>query len=245
MLSKKEVINILKNKYDLEYDAKTDLIFYNGISFPFEQTYRNILKDNGMSFNCICDIHWENMSILECTECGTVIKYREDEFYEQDFRCPVCTDYKTRCEYHTKEEIASNKELQTIIKMYRDFSKLQAQSYERRKKRNGLNDWELCKSWKIKFGDKKYEFKLLIDSITNKNKLRGLSLEISKWKCSGEFSMILEESKVIPLSKEAYVFYKYLLPELKKHPELNPLEQLKGKPLTQSMEEGAVKKLRK
>lgn len=244
MLSKKEVINILKNKYDLEYDEKTDLIYCNGISFKFEEIYRSILKDNGMSFDLICDIHWENMSILECTVCGTVIKYLYDEFYEPNFRCPVCTDYKTNYKYYTKEEIDSNEELQAIIEMYKDFSKLQIENYERKEARKGLNDWELCKSWKMKVGDKIYEFQLLIDSITNKNKLQGLRLEISKWKHLDELIMTFEESKIIPLSKGAYIFYKRVLPELENHPELNPLEQLKGKSLSQSMEESAIKKLK-
>lgn len=246
MLTSNDVIKILKEKYsDLYYDEKSDLIYYNGISFEFEKLYKKILKANGMSFDCICDVHWENMSVIVCTECGTVIKYYYDECYEPYFRCPICTDYKTGYRYYTKEEIDSSEELQAIIKMYKDLSKSQKEISERREMRNGLNDWELCKPYKIEIGDTIYEFKLLIDSIINKNKLQGLRLEISKWKRSGELTRIFEYSKIIPLSRESYVYYKHILPELEKHTELNPIERLKGKSLLQSMEEEAVKRLKR
>lgn len=80
---------------------------------------------------------------------------------------------------------------------------------------------------KIQIGDITYEFKFLIDSI-NEKKLQGLKLKIFKWKRSGEFTRTLENSKTIPLSKEAYIYYKHILPKLERHPELNLLDQLKG-----------------
>ena len=230
---------VLEKLEDTNYDEVNDTIIYKDVSIPFEKAYQNFKKNNGMSFECIYDAHWECMSILQCTECGTIVKYYYDENYEPNFKCPICTDYETGYEYYTKEEIENSDDLKAIIKMYEELAQIDQERYERKEKRNGLEDYQLCKAKRIKTKDNVYEFKLLIDSILNKNKLKGLRLEIKKWKIEDDINMSLVYNKIIPLSKSAYI-------DLKQMFSIDDfLDEIKGKPLTQIMEESAVKKLRR
>lgn len=248
MITRFDLKKQLKNMDNVEYDEGDGFIYFNGdINYPikFEDFYQQLLKKLGMSFNCICDMHFECMSIIECTECGTVIKYMYDEDYDPNFKCPTCTGYKTGFEFYTKEQIEASEELQAIVDTYKEFEKNICEQYERKKQRNNLNDWELYKPFDLTIGNNVYRFQLEIDSITNKNKLQGLILKISKLeKEKNGIGMTYKSYKIIPLSREAYHYYKYVLHELKEHPELNPLEQLKGKPLSESMEEAAVRRLK-
>lgn len=240
MVSKGEYKKIILEKLeDIDYDETTDTITYKGVSIPFEKVYQNFTKKNGMSFECIYDAHWECMSVIKCTECGTVVKYYYDECYEPNFRCPVCTDYETGYEYYTKEQIENSDDIKAIIKMYKELEQMDKERYERKEKRNGLEDYQLCKTKRIKTKDSVYDLKLLIDSILNKNKLKGLRLEITKWKIDDDISMSLVYNKTIPLSKSAYMY-------LKQMSLINDFpDELTGKPLTQTMEEAAVKKLKR
>lgn len=238
MVTKKEVLDALKKKYDIDYDEEKDLINYQGTTMSMEKIYQKYLKENGMSFKCICDVHWECMSVIECTECGTVVKEYYDEFYEPNFRCPTCTDYKTGYEYYTKEQIDSSEEIQAIINMYKNLNQIMQEQDNRRKQRNGLEDYQLLQPRQIKLGNYIYRFSLLIDSITNKNKLQGLKLEINKFEKKDSI-LELKKSKIVPLSKKAYYFYKQLLPEYEKNPEMHNL----GMSLTQLMEENAVRRI--
>ncbi len=240
MISKGEYKKIILEKLeDIDYDETTDTITYKGVSIPFEKVYQNFIKKNGMSFECIYDAHWECMSVIKCTECGTVVKYYYDEYYEPNFRCPVCTDYETGYEYYTKEQIENSDDIKAIIKMYKELEQMDKERYERKEKRNGLEDYQLCKTKHIKTKDSVYDLKLLIDSILNKNKLKGLRLEITKWKIDDDISMSLVYNKTIPLSKSAYMY-------LKQMSLINDFpDELTGKPLTQIMEEAAVKKLKR
>lgn len=245
MVTKSELINeLLKKDSDISYDKENDVVYYKENIVDFDKIYESFKKNNGMSFNCICDIHWECMSMIECTECGTVIKYYYDEFYEPDFKCPVCTDYKTNYEYHTKEEIANSEELQAIIDMYKDLFKIQNEQSERIKNRNGLSDSQLCNAKRLDTKRNCYEFQLLIDSITNKNILKGLRLSISKYEKDSDGFMTSKWFKDIPLSIEALKYY-HDRKFFEKNPELDPLEQLKGKTLSDTMEDIAVKRLKK
>lgn len=239
MISRGEYKKIILEKLeDIEYNEATDTIIYKDVSIPFEKVYQNFIKKNGMSFECIYDAHWECMSILQCTECGTIVKYYYDEYYEPNFKCPICTDYETGYEYYTKEQIENSDDLKAIIKMYKELDQMDQERYERKEKRNGLEDYQLCKAKRIKTKDNVYEFKLLIDSILNGNKLKGLRLEITKWKIEDN-NMLLVYSKNIPLSKSAHMNLKQMF-------SINDfLDEIKGKPLTQIMEETAVKKLKK
>ena len=239
MLSRGEYKKIILEKLDnISYDEATDEIIYKDVAIPFEEVYQKFIKNNGMSFDCIYDAHWECMSIIKCTECGTVVKYYYDENYEPNFKCPICTDYKTSHEYHTKDEIEKSDELKAIIKMYEELNEMDKERYERKVKRNGLEDYQLSKTKRIKIKNNVYDFQLLIDSILNKNKLDGLRLEIRKWEIEDDINMNLVYSKTIPLSKSAYM-------NLKRIFSFNDFpDEFKGKSLIQIMEEDAVKKLK-
>lgn len=239
MVTKKEVLDALKKKYDIVYDEENDLITYQGNTISMEKVYQKYLRENGMSFKCICDVHWECMSVIECTECGTVVKEYYDEYYEPNFRCPTCTNYKTNYEYYTKEQIESSEGLQAIINMYKNLNQIMQDQDYRRNQRNGLEDYQLLRPRQIKLGNYVYRFSLLIDSITNKNKLQGLKLEIKKFEKKDSI-LELKKSKIIPLSKRAYDFYKHLLPEYEKNLEMHNL----GMSLTQLMEEDAVRRIK-
>ena len=80
------------------------------------------MEKNGMNFECICDAHWECMSIIKCRDCGTVVIYYYDEHYEPDFKCPVCTNYETNYEYYTRNQIENSEDLKAIIKTYKKLN---------------------------------------------------------------------------------------------------------------------------
>lgn len=242
MVTKIQFIKALQKNDDIKYDEEKDIVYFKGTQVDIDKVYQDFLKKNGMSFNCICDVHFECMSILECTECGTVIRYFYDEFYEPNFKCPVCTDYKTGYEYHTKEEIENSEELQAVINMYREFDKTVKEQDERIQKRNGLHDWQLSKPKYIRTKNGAYRFSFLVDSILNKNKLKGLRLEVAKLD-KEEPGLVNKWNKIIPLSVSAVNYHRYRkIIEL--HPELDPLEKLKGKSLSQTMEEAAVLRMK-
>ena len=136
---------ILEKLEDIDYDEATDTITYKDVYIPFEKVYQNFIKKNGMSFECIYDAHWECMSILQCTECGTIVKYYYDEYYEPNFKCPICTDYETGYEYYTKDQIENSDDLKAIIKMYKELAQMDQERCERKEKRNRLEDYQLCK----------------------------------------------------------------------------------------------------
>ena len=231
MITKKELLDtILERKKNVTYDVETDMLHYDDKQVPFKEFYDIFLKKNGMSFKCICDVHWECMSVLECTECGTVIKYYYDEDYDPNFRCPTCTDYKTGFEYHTKEEIANSGELQDIIKMYHGLDKIMQEKEERRKKRNGLEDHQLIRPINIRIGNNIYRFNVLVNSILNRNKLKGLRLQVEKFE-KGETVSTMKWFKTIPLSIEAYHY------EAHKDEYQEAFDKkFKGRALTQTME---------
>lgn len=241
MLSRGEYKRIITERlHDFDYDEGTDTINYKGESIPLEKAYDNFIKKNGMSFDCIFDAHWECMSMIRCTECGTVVRYSYDsEDYEPNFKCPTCTDYKTGYEYYTKEQIEKSDELKAIIDMYQDLGKNEQERSERRKQRNGLEDYQLCKRRHIRTKNNVYDIDLLIDSIENKNKLKGLRLEISKWKKVEDNGLSFVCNKTIPLSKSAYMMTKRLSSSQEN------VDYLKGKSLTQIMEEAAVLRLKR
>lgn len=240
MVTRNSFVNeLLKRSSDWQYDKENDTLYYKDIQVNLDELYEKFLLKCGMSFNCICDIHWECMSILECKKCGTVIRYYYDEFYEPNFRCPVCTDYKTGYEYYTKDEVNKNEDLQAIIEMYRDLDRIQKEQHERSKKRNGLSDNELCKSRIINTKNHAYKFQLLINSITNKNKFSGLRLHITKYDRDDD-GLVSSHYTEIPLSINA-IRMQHRIHEVRRHPELDSFNNLMGKSISQHLEENAVK----
>ena len=239
MVTRKQLLKeLLEKQKDIKYNKETETLSYAGVEIPFERYYQTYLSENGMSFKCICDIHWECTSIIECTKCGTVVKEHYDEDYEPNFRCPTCTGYKTGYEYYTKEEIENNKDLQSIIEMYRELNEI-LEEQEKRREQRGLEDNQLFRPMNIKIGNTTYRINLLINSILNKNKLRGLRLQVEKYE-KEDVCLTRKWFKTIPLSKEA-LDYKRHEQEYKEAFE----REFQGKPLSQTLEEHAVQKIKK
>ena len=104
-------------------------------------------------FECIYHEHVSLTTILRCNECGAVIFTGDDERYDPNLKCPVCTDYNHN-DYWTKEEIESDENKQKEIQFYIDYMKDMEEQYKRREARGGLYDWEI---WKKKvYGKKRY-----------------------------------------------------------------------------------------
>ena len=222
------------------YDKETDSIVRddNDFKMSMDEYLELYQKKTGQSFKCICDVHLEDWSLLRCTECGTIIRYRYDEEYDPNFQCPTCTGYKTHFKYYTKEEIDNSNELQAVIKMYEELNTFEKEQYNRQKARNGLQDWELAVK-KLYFNNIGFIIALEIDNITNKNKLKGLKLKIQKLKKEERHCWIYDKSMVIPLSFENLCYHLFYKPYFKKHPEQSFIAQLKGKSLYESMEDMA------
>ena len=84
------------------------------------------------------------MEILQCKDCGTIIYTYVDDRYEKNFRCPVCTDYKTDFRYITKEDIEKYEQYQIEYNGIMEMSKIQKEMEERKRKRNGKRDCEIA-----------------------------------------------------------------------------------------------------
>jgi hypothetical protein len=160
-------------------------------------------KKSGLSFECIHDEHVSCFSLLRCTECGAVIHYSYDEGYEPNFSCPVCTDYKTHYKYWTKDDILSDLNKQKYIDAMIEMDKWEEETYKLKKKRNGLNSWELWKTSKEK-KNKKYDYSFECSDI-REGWWKGLKFNINIWKKAEELNGYLWEKKIsIPLSWSAF-----------------------------------------
>ncbi len=240
MISKNEFVNYLnKNKPSgIYYEEETDsVVLSNGKKVPADDFYENYKRKNGESFKTIYSSEGFCMSILICTECGTVIRYFFDENWEPNFRCPICTDYKTGYEYWTSEEIEMDPNLKQMILEYARMAIREAEYDRRIESRGGLLDSELYKKELI-FKNKKYVLIFNIDDIQNKNKLKGLYFEVEEFiKKDNENYWCYNKRTIFPLSIESLYYFLIYVPYIKKHPEKDPCETIKGKPLYKHMED--------
>lgn len=205
MITQKQLLEVLQITYpDLEYIDIINSFFYHQDSekigkFVNLDDYEEILKSGGMSFEPIFSYDEKDKCVIRCIECGAVIETFNDERYEPEFRCPVCTNYKTNYKYYTKEEIEEDEELQKLIRMYEVMEEELVYEDERQKDSKGLYDWELFKTLRVVAGDYIYYVQFIIDSRKNKNKLKGLNIKITKHLRNTE---LLVSTKIIPLFKE-------------------------------------------
>jgi len=151
-------------------------------------------------FETVHDLHGLLQVTLRCKECGTVIFAREDESWEPNLCCPVCSNYKTSFEYWSGEDIAADKSKQEYIKGLEDLQREQDERYERRKKRKGKFDWQIARG-RIKLYKRAIRWDLECDNLF-KTKLKGLRLKIHWLQKDGE-SYIFKKHFTIPLSLTA------------------------------------------
>ena len=186
------------------------------------ETYVNFLRKKlHCDFECIYHEHVSLTTIYRCKECGAVIFTGDDERYDPNLKCPVCSDYPHR-HYWTKEDVENDKEKQQQLKFYSDWMKEEAEAYKRRKARGGLYDWQVFV--KKFYGKKRFFGVELTDfgrSIGNKKAekpwyKRMIELELTFGKKDG-VSYTLNKFFKIPLSP--YAFYiKYIYRHTKKCP---------------------------
>ena len=181
MVSKYDIKQWIKKRqktgeFDYIYNDENESIYdENGnLLYTLDDFLKEYRKKYGQSFESIYYEHVSLQNVLRCTECGTVIFTTEDESYDDNLRCPTCTDYHTCFEYWTKEEIEADKSKQESIKAFEEMTAYQKEKSERIKKRNGKYDWEIANK---KFYGKKIflEFSLECDNIVE-SYFKGLRL---------------------------------------------------------------------
>ena len=149
----------------------------SGLKVPAKELVDYIRKQIGQDFENLYSCHATLESFVRCKKCGTVIFAYNDERYEPNLCCPVCSDYETDFEYWTKEQIDADENKQRTITNLEMMQKEQDEAYARRKRRGGKYDWQLAR-WK-KWGKRHYIIlELQCDSILNKFKLKGLRLRV-------------------------------------------------------------------
>jgi len=210
MINEYVVKNIVKNHADdIWFRIENDDIIdkESGKRICSLKTYTQHLREKlHCDFETIYSCHGLLQSTLRCKQCGCIIFTYEDERWEPDLCCPVCSDYKTGFEYWTPEEIKADEKKQNTIKFLEDCEREQIEAEERRQKRGGKSDWQIGKK-SIRIGKYKVRFELECDNLF-KTKLRGLRLAVSIWK-KEEVGFAFQRNFTIPLSlSHAIVRYK-------------------------------------
>lgn len=156
-------------------------------------------RETHCDFEAIYYEHVLNQVTYRCKECGTVIFAREDEDYEPCLCCPVCSDYKTKFEFWTGEDIENSAEKQRSIDALIMMKKEKAEADKRYMKRKKY-DWQIWNG-KIKLPNRAIIFALECDNLF-KTKLKGLRLKIW-WAHRDGMSYIYKKNFRIPLSLSA------------------------------------------
>ena len=185
----------------IRYNEADDSI-YNDKGFlctldRYLEVYR---LNSGQAFTSVYECGGTLLNILRCDKCGTVIFSSNDYHdYDENLKCPTCTDYKTHFEYWTKEEIESDEKKKNTIEMYEEFTRKDIERYHREKKR-GKTDREITKHT-IRTKMHRIDFILGCDDISE-SYFKGLRYEIVIWKKDNEDSLCCtwQRNIVIPLS---------------------------------------------
>lgn len=150
-------------------------------------------------FECVYSCPASLLMVLRCKECGCVI-FASDDAYDCDDNlcCPVCAGYDTHFRYYTSEEIASDEKKRKEVELYEEFTREQNEAYERREKRNGKYDWEICKG-KIPIGYKHALYLALECENLFRTGLKGLRLTWD-WAVKDDICFTYKKRGVIPLS---------------------------------------------
>ena len=200
MTTKSKFVKYIKENSDkFDFHIKENKIYDNKSGefvSDIDTFYELFKKENGESFESLYYLHAELFDVIRCTECGTVVFSWEDERWEPNFRCPICTDYKTNYSYWTKEEIENDKTKKEYIEHLIETEKYIKECHKRRERRNGKYDWEIgiVKIKGIFNKNNTYKFVLECNDIT-KSYFKGLRLHFYKIK-----NTIRKKDIIIPLS---------------------------------------------
>lgn len=197
-----------KTKLDYELDTKEDVIRSketHEVICTVDEYVSILRRKNHCDFEAIYDDHACLSTIYRCKECGAVIFGGDDERWDPNLECPSCGGYKTSLEWWSGEDIKNDPEKQKMIEFFIGLQKDMDEVYERRKRRNGLNDWEI---WKKKFKNKK---RLLEITLTCCNLfttgLKGLSIEFAYYSRKKPDDLGYTRDKYLKVPLSPYAVY--------------------------------------
>ena len=206
---------------DFYYDEKEDMLCLkkDGKAICSFETYANhVRRKGGCDFETVFYEHVSLQHIVRCKKCGTVIFTGDDERWEPQLKCPVCTNYKPFCAYWTGEEIARDPEKQKTIAQYEAWKKEMIEEEERRKKRGGLYDWQ---RWQKRIHTKNHRIVITHQcfnyGLETWKKMRTIEIEVFTRDEHGHFCRGKGTGNHWSIPLNFYTFYnKYIFPFTKK-----------------------------
>ena len=204
MITKSEIKKYLiahEEELGVKYNESEDALYKDEEFFCTMDEYVKTFRLNtGQSFTSIYSCGGSLLNVIRCNKCGTVIFSSDDyENYEEDLKCPTCTNYKTHFTFWTKEEIESDEKKKNEIEFYEELTRKDVERYEREKKR-GKRDCEITKRH-LRTKKHKFDFILGCNDISE-SYLKGLRYEIVIWERDKDKPSLCTMKKhiVIPLS---------------------------------------------
>ena len=212
---------IEKGETDFTYNEETNKLCLKstGEAVCSFETYAEWVREKaGCAFETIFYEHASLQHIVRCKKCGTVVFTGDDERWEPQLKCPVCTDYKPHNEYWTEEEIAKDPEKQKTITQHENWQKEMNEEAARREKRGGLSDWQ---RWQKKIYTKNHHIVITHECFgwgqKTWKKLRTLEIDDYARDEYGGFTMGNGYGHHWSIPLNAYAFYiKYIYPHTKK-----------------------------
>lgn len=212
---------IEKGETDFTYNEETNKLYLKstGEAVCSFETYAEWVREKaGCAFETVFYEHSTLQHIVRCKKCGTVVFTGDDERYEPQLKCPVCTTYKPRNSYWTREEIAKDPDKQQTITYYENWHKENKEVEERRQKRGGLYDWQ---RWQKKIYTKNHHIVITHECFgwgqKTWKKFRTLEIDDYARDGNGSFSMGCGMGHHWSIPLNAYAFYiKYIYPHTKK-----------------------------
>ena len=191
MYSINDVIKMLKEygkSQDFPYilnNSETDVIHKESGEFvcTVKEFTNKLRHEEHCDFEIVYRDNKAMVSVLRCKECGTVIFSRDAE-YDAYLKCPTCGGYETYFKYYTQTEISSDSNKKREIQSYENLQ-IKMKQMQCRKKKRGLNDWEICRK-RYMFNGCMYSFTLECLNLFNKNRtglarLKGLNINVQKF----------------------------------------------------------------
>lgn len=184
----------------------------------FKEYAEFVREKAGCAFETVFYEHCSLQHIVRCKKCGTVVFTGDDERWEPQLKCPVCTDYKPSCSYWTGEEIARDPEKQKTIAQYEAWQKEMDEEAARREKRGGLYDWQ---RWQKRIHTKNHHIVITHQCFgwgqKTWKKMRTLEIDDFASDKYGGFTMGNGYGHHWSIPLNVYAFYiKYIYPHTKK-----------------------------
>lgn len=146
MISQYDVRRLFEKKWNADDSIPCTLdedtvYMKNGTTMSLEAFTIHLRILNDCDFESIYECPGTLLNVLRCRQCGTVIFASNDvEDYDDNLKCPTCSDYETWFEHWTKEDTDSDERKQNTIKMYEEFAEEETKRYERYQRRKKHDD---------------------------------------------------------------------------------------------------------